>query len=367
MSVSINGSTSSVSTYRSQIVAFVQHGLIILNDGKGDISISRLNFVQCNSELPKLFLGTASATLSSVLSGTASLGTANTQATGTATNPLANVATISFQEGFANAWKTKNISFLLPTTNTPPGNGVLVGAGGAGYQYNSTTGPTNYPGERIRTFPVRFTTRRAASSTHRLATLLSPNPPLGVGSTSVTGANNGGTALNSTNATSTGIHGAGIATPVRVSRSLLGHSERCQCLGGSGRLYLYRQALLPAQLHGAEWSSARRCGADLYRRRRRHGAFTAAATTANLVQVSSANLAVYEILFADPSSSEQVDIPCVVSYQSNLSANPPAGLPVPNTITQVTGGFAPFYSTSAARQPSSTLPDSALRSWQRLR
>jgi hypothetical protein len=86
------------------------------------------------------------------------------------------------------------------------------------------------------------------------------------------------------------------------------------------------------------------------------GAFTAAATTTNLVQISSTNLAVYVILFSDPSSSEELDVPVVVSYQSNLSANPPAGLPVPNQIAQVTGGFAPFYSTSAARQPSSSLP-----------
>jgi len=49
----------------------------------------------------------------------------------------------------------------------------------------------------------------------------------------------------------------------------------------------------------------------------------------------------------------------LVAYASNLSANPPLGLPVPNQITTAAGGFAPFYGASngaAARQPSSTLP-----------
>jgi len=354
MSVSTNGSTSVGINVSSQIVAFVQHGLIVLNDGKGDTSISRLNFVQCNSELPKLFLGTASATLSSVLSGTASLGTANTQATGTATNPLANVATISFQEGFANAWKTKNIAFLLPTTNTPPGNGVLVGAGGAGYQYNNTTGPTNYPGDADQNVPGAIYNTESGFEYTSTATLLSPNPPLGISSTSVTGANNGGTALNSTNATSTGIQGAGIASAgTRLAVAFSGIPNGAS-VWVAPVLYLYRQgtAASSTALTGLTTGVAVLTSTDASGA----GAFTAAATTANLVQISSTNLAVYEILFADPSSSEELDVPCIVSYQSNLSANPPAGLPVPNTITQVTGGFAPFYSTSAARQPSSTLP-----------
>jgi len=75
----------------------------------------------------------------------------------------------------------------------------------------------------------------------------------------------------------------------------------------------------------------------------------------NLVQVSN-NLAVYEILYDDPFSLEQVDIPIVVAYVSNLSANPPVGLPATGIIAQATGGFAPFYSTASARQPSHSLP-----------
>jgi hypothetical protein len=89
-------------------------------------------------------------------------------------------------------------------------------------------------------------------------------------------------------------------------------------------------------------------------------AYSAVNTTApfNVVPLSN-GLAVYEILFSDPSSSEQLDVPVVVAYAANLSANPPQGLPTPNTITTAAGGFAPFYggaNASAARQPSATLP-----------
>jgi len=81
-------------------------------------------------------------------------------------------------------------------------------------------------------------------------------------------------------------------------------------------------------------------------------AFSAVPGTA-LVAVSN-NLATYEVLFDDPLSLEQVDVPVVVAYTSNLSANPPVGLPVTGVVTQVTGGFAPFYTSASAALPAST-------------
>jgi hypothetical protein len=81
------------------------------------------------------------------------------------------------------------------------------------------------------------------------------------------------------------------------------------------------------------------------------GAYTPAGTT-NLVAVPTAtNLAVYEVLFDDPLSLESVDIPAVVAYTANLSANPPIGLPVTGTIATVSAGFAPFYTSAAAFLP----------------
>jgi hypothetical protein len=82
-------------------------------------------------------------------------------------------------------------------------------------------------------------------------------------------------------------------------------------------------------------------------------AYAPATTSSNLIAVSN-NLAVYEVLFDDPASLEQVDVPVVVAYTANLSANPPVGLPVTGTIAQVTGGFAPFYTSSSAALPATT-------------
>ncbi len=82
-------------------------------------------------------------------------------------------------------------------------------------------------------------------------------------------------------------------------------------------------------------------------------AFAAASTSGNLVAVSN-NLAVYEVLFDDPASLEQVDVPVVVAFIANLSANPPVGLPQTGVIGQVTGGFAPFYTSSSAALPATT-------------
>ena len=87
------------------------------------------------------------------------------------------------------------------------------------------------------------------------------------------------------------------------------------------------------------------------------GPITATNQPLQLVSVSNgAALVVYEILFTDPFSLEYVDVPFVVSYATQLTANAPIGLPQPNVIATAAGGYAPFYSTSAATQASGTLP-----------
>jgi hypothetical protein len=76
-----------------------------------------------------------------------------------------------------------------------------------------------------------------------------------------------------------------------------------------------------------------------------------------LVSVTNgAALVVYEILFTDVFTLEYADVPFVVSYATNLSANAPIGLPQPNVIATYAAGFAPFYSTSAATLASASLP-----------
>jgi hypothetical protein len=77
---------------------------------------------------------------------------------------------------------------------------------------------------------------------------------------------------------------------------------------------------------------------------------TLSATT--FVPLQSSGLVVYEILFADPFSIESAQVPIVVSYNNNLASNQPT----PGVTAQATGGFAPFYNTAAANNPSSSLP-----------
>jgi len=65
-------------------------------------------------------------------------------------------------------------------------------------------------------------------------------------------------------------------------------------------------------------------------------------------QTNGGALIVYEILFTDPFSNEYMDVPIVVSFSPNLSANPPLGLPQPNVQAAYTGGFAPFETVLTA-------------------
>jgi hypothetical protein len=82
-------------------------------------------------------------------------------------------------------------------------------------------------------------------------------------------------------------------------------------------------------------------------------------TTQPLQAVSVTNgaaLVVYEVLFTDVYTLEYVDVPFVVSYAAALGSNGQFGLPQPNQIATYAAGFAPFYSTPAATQWSSSLP-----------
>ncbi len=85
------------------------------------------------------------------------------------------------------------------------------------------------------------------------------------------------------------------------------------------------------------------------------GAYSAPSGTLNknnYVAVGASNLAVYEVLWSDPFSLEDLDVPVALSFVQNLAQN----LPAPGVTSQLAGGFAPFYTTAAAGQPSATLP-----------
>ena len=89
MNVSFTGNTFVSVNNPQQIVAYVQHGLSVVSDGHGNTYKSNLGFLQCKSENPGLIGGT-----------TTTLGSDSPQ------------PTFRFQEGFNNAWKPKNISFM---------------------------------------------------------------------------------------------------------------------------------------------------------------------------------------------------------------------------------------------------------------
>jgi len=357
MSVSTNGSTSVGINVSSQIVAFVQFGLL-----SPPTAQTRLNFVQCISEASKLFSGASGATttMSQVVLGTSvgAIGT-NSQA-GANTSNSSGLAAYTFKEGFANAWKTKNVAFLTS-------NGSSVGTGGVGYVYaaNGTTGNglTNYPADYNQNVPgaIYNTESGFEYAPAPQATTPNPNPPIGISTTAVTGALN--TPLPFASSTGTGIAGAGIASQGTRLALALSNVPQGANIYVSPVLYLYRQGsggssaaftAFPAAgfSTGVAVLTATDAAGDT--------GFSAVNTTSqNVVQVSN-GLVVYEILFSDPSSSEELDVPLLVAYASNLAANPPLGLPVPNQITTAAGGFAPFYgattSGTTARQPSSTLP-----------
>jgi hypothetical protein len=271
-------------------------------------------------------------------------------------------------EGYQNAWKTKNIAFMTTGASNPAGtvggNGNFTLANGATYN-----GTLNYPSDVAQNVPgVNYNTESGfewvgsgpgvgASSVSGGSVLVS-NPPSGVATTTV--ASNGFALYDAT----TGIQSAGQATQgTRLALSFTNVPQGVSIFlnpvvtlyngttttgvmllvataaDGSGGVPTAATGVTEAG--GANSSLATKAGAVV--------------GTNPLTQVSG-TLAVYEVLFCDPNSVETANVPVVVAYTSNLSSNPPIGLPVPGTATQVAGGFAPFETTAAARQPSASLP-----------
>jgi len=322
---------------------------------------SRLNFIQCNSENAGLFNGTSgTSTLAtgSTVCGGAKGGPCNGNGSLSGTTPTGtfgiynDTPIVRIQEGFASAWKEKNLSQIIGSPAGTGGNGTFSGAG---YTYN---GGTNYPTDVNQNVPgVNYNTESGFEYISNAATP-TPNPPAGFGSGSVTG----GSTNPFADANGTGISGAGVASQGTRLALSFANVPAGTSIWVPPIVYLYRQnsttipvpATYPATPSGAVITGVAvlATGTDASG----NGAFTPPTSLTSLQQVSASNLVVYEVLFDDPSSLEQVDVPVVVAYSAALASNPPFGLPAPGTVTTVATGFAPFYSTSTAKQPSSTLP-----------
>lgn len=316
-------------------VATVLKGLNVLTDGKGDTLSNNLGFLQCNSENSGLTRGTAT------------------------TGSDAPQPAVTFVEGFQNAWKTKNVSFV-----TTSGAGSFLGNGNistSASQY--VAGSINYPSDMAQNVPGNDYNTEAGFEFNSTTPQPVPNPPLGQGNQVVPP--NGSVPL--ADPLGSGISSAGVAT--QGTRLALNFSNQPQGLSiwvppvvflfnplagagvnPTGVMVLTNTA---ADGSGAFAPPTGISGGLAAAGHPRTGAISIGGNA--LVQVSN-GLAVWEILFADPFSIEESTVPVVVSYISNLSANPPIGLPVPGQVEQVAASFAPFYTTSAARFASLTLP-----------
>jgi hypothetical protein len=355
MSVSFTGTTFvQINNFSGQqlTVATVLRGL-------SASATAQLGFLQCVSENSRLFNGTASRGDNrdpTVGGGGVGGGYVQPQ--------------VTFTEGFQNAWKTKNVSFLqtnvVPTTGGSTGNGTLNTVG------TVWAGTINYPGDLAQNATgSNYNTESgwewvgtAAGQVVGAQTVPNPNPPQAIGTIAV--ASNGFALFDSNG---TGIQSAGVAS--QGTRLALNFSNQPQGLN----IYVPPVVQLVNSINNAVTGvmvltntaadgsgsfspptgiSAAGAASGIAGTTVAAGANPTIGTNA-LVQVSN-GLAVWEILFSDPNSIEKTTVPVVVAYVSNLSANPPIGLPVPGQIEQVAASFAPFYSSASARQPSATLP-----------
>ena len=255
---------------------------------------------------------------------------------------------VTLTEGFQNAWKAKNVSFI---TNSGSGSGTgFIGNGTIEGGY--TAGSVNYPSDLAQNVPGANYNTESGFEYNSTTPIPLPNPPSGLGTAPIPPGSNTSIPLSDGTATGsrTGIQNAGVATQgtrlalfftnplagvtvfVPAVVTLNNSSNRP---GGSG--------VMVATVTDASGS----------------GAYSPTTATAGLVAVPSSGVVVWEVLFADPSSVETAVIPITVAYISALNTNPPIGSPTPG-FEQVAANFAPFsgqtFTATAARQPSATLP-----------
>jgi len=311
MSISISGNTSLSINNPQQIVAFILPGLSTA------VRFST-TFVQCNDANRTVALGGA--------------------ALGTGGQNGAQFA-IRFLEGFASSWKERNIAIHIA-------NGTFAGGQ---YSYN---GGTNWTATDLnQDVPGAIYNTESGFSFQPGATEPSPNPPAGYGTVNVTS-----TANSFVNA-NTGIGGAGVAS--QGTRLVASFSS----IPTGAQLYtptwvnLVRQnststisgvmVLVNTDATGAGGAPGQALSGGV--------TVTLAGTSgvwSAVSQFNGAGIAVYEVLFTDPFSLEQTDVPVAVAF----AANPGNNLPAPNVQSAVTGGFAPFSSNASWGSASASLP-----------
>jgi hypothetical protein len=330
MGITSSGSASLPLSFLSLAVATAQNGLTVATN------VGPNNFAQCVSQnLPSL------GAFASCSGSTGLVGSAKCSGS-LSVNPTG-ASIVRFSEGFSSSWKPKNLSQVIangtPSTNSGDGFQYDGDAGTATASYGSGDLNQNVPG-------VNYFTESGFEYYSTSANPGPPNPPVGFQTNSV----NGDTAWAFSDS-HTGINIAGQATQgTRLALSIANIASGTS-LYVPPVLFLYRQGVSNSgapsinngQATGVAVLTATDSNGDTN--------FNPPSDETDLAQVSVTNggaLVVYEILFTDPYSNEYLDVPVVVSYAANLSANPPLGLPQPNVTATYQGGFAPFYSTSGA-------------------
>jgi hypothetical protein len=301
MSISINASTAISLPVNIQTVANVQRGLQPVT------TAGRFDYVQCIEPSHPPF------------------------------------STVSFREGFVAAFKTKGIEQKLANGSTLD----YSYAGGTSYTFGGNFINQNVPGA------LYFTESGFVSNGASGWANPSPNPPLGIGTTPVTG----GTPLtNRNNVNLAGIASqgtrialtfrdvpAGVTISVPQAVNLVRTDDGVTVSGRAVRVNTdTRGANTPSAFSGVTYFST-----------------TPSTSVYNPI---SGNLVVYEIIFTDPTRQEDITIPVQVSYTPNLASN----LPEPGKTAQVAGGFAPFIlstdSVTTWSNSSNTLPIPRFRS-----
>jgi hypothetical protein len=359
--IAINSQNAVTIASPQQLVAYINRGLTV------GVYRSRLDFIQCYDQNPDLYKGTAPpAFITPSYQGTQGANFV----TGVDKTPM-----VRFTEGFAASWKTKNVSFTVGD-GTTAGNATYSN----GWFYN---GNRNYPADVAQNVPgavynteAGFEWNGGSSSAPSTQPTPNPNPPNGYATSFVnqagqglplrsTAQNNGGNIFGGAGI-DTGINLAGIASQGTRLSLTFSNVPSGASIFLAPVIYLFRQGSPytstinpnPASRTGGTGLSdpniAGNTGVMVLTSTDSAGSgvFTRIPSTGATTLQKAGNLAVYEILYTDPFSLEVADVPAVVAYVANLTQN----LPTPGLTTQATGGFAPFYTTSSAGQPSGTLP-----------
>jgi len=336
MGITSAGSSSLPLSILSLAVGTVQNGLTVATAGT-------TSFAQCVNSYANLLSATAPFGSSSIPSPYA-----------------AGSAFVRFSEGFNTSWKPKNFAQTL-------GNGTISNLAGNGYIYSpngiggANTSPIAYPADVNQNVPGYNYFTESGFEFISTAANPNPNPPVGglQDALVVTGDNNPFVDTN------TGINKAGIATQgtrlaITLSNLPLGIS-----LFVPPVLFLFPQGYTYSN-SSPDYNDGNATGVMVLTSTDSFGSTgynpPSGLTSGGLqpmATVSQSNggaLIVYEILFTSPSANEYVDVPIVVSYKYNLSANPPLGLPQPGVQAAYTGGFAPFDTVLTAAPESSAAP-----------